>query len=440
MEKRILIFVFLVLGMTIAANTALNIEGFRRDFRDSLVLRCQSMATELKASIEKVLALGLPIEELDGINARCQEIVGGDPEITDCLIENNVGQPLYSSDPSFHFFTGVQFIRSFNETTSLLLTPKWGQVYDFSLPIFDAGGRLSGRIRIGFPDSLLADRTEKAYHRSILIFGMAFLLVLGLVFVFTRRDLVGPIHRLCDVAQEIAGGNFKVMVPPMSTPEFSELGKALQNMASSLFERDEQITESYRELEFTNRELQLSYEHQEQIGVELGRSREMYRSLLEDASDAILVSDDQDRLVLLNKAAEAFFGVARDTVYGHNIFTFWERLQCENLEKQYELHQTILGGLAHEEEIRFTRPSDNEQLIAWAKGSPVVGRDGKRMVQMTFRDVTSEREIKANLEKSTAELQRLNQMKDSFLGLASHELKTPLTVILGYTDLLLDEM
>lgn len=81
LEKRILIFVFLILGLTIGINTALNIEGFRRDYRDGLLLRCQSVATELKASVEKVLALGLPLDELEGINARCQEIVGSDPEI-----------------------------------------------------------------------------------------------------------------------------------------------------------------------------------------------------------------------------------------------------------------------------------------------------------------------------------------------------------------------
>ncbi len=155
LEKRILIFVFLVLGLTVAVNTALNIEGFRRDYRDGLVLRCQSVATELKASIEKVLALGLPLDELEGINARCQKIVGSDPEISYCLIENTVGQPLYSSAPSFHFFAGVQFIKALNDSTALLMTPQWGKVYDLSSPLFDASGQLAGRIRVGFPDLIL---------------------------------------------------------------------------------------------------------------------------------------------------------------------------------------------------------------------------------------------------------------------------------------------
>ena len=45
-----------------------------------------------------------------------------------------------------------------------------------------------------------------------------------------------------------------------------------------------------------------------------------------------------------------------------------------------------------------------------------------------------------NLEKSAADLARLNKMKDSFLGLASHELKTPLTVIMGYAELITTDM
>lgn len=54
--------------------------------------------------------------------------------------------------------------------------------------------------------------------------------------------------------------------------------------------------------------------------------------------------------------------------------------------------------------------------------------------------MTREREIKENLQRSTDELKRLNQMKDSFLGVASHELKTPLTVIIGYAELMLTDM
>jgi hypothetical protein len=211
-------------------------------------------------------------------------------------------------------------------------------------------------------------------------------------------------------------------------------------MANSLQDREEKLQLGYRELEETNKELQDSYERQEKISAELGRSREMYRSLLECASDAILVSDEEDRLVLINKAAELFFGIRREQVEGRNLFSILESLGNDDLEMQYDMHQRVLQGETTESEIHFLHPADHRRVIGWVRGSPVLGRDGKRLVQAIIRDVTRERETKENLEKSTRELERLNQMKDSFLGVASHELKTPLTVIIGYSELILGEM
>jgi len=440
LEKRILTFAFLILTLAIAVNTGLNIDGFRRDYRDGIILRCQSLASGLQAAIENVLALGIPLPEMEGINVRCQEIVRTDPEISYALVEDTLGTPLYSSDPSFHFTTNVEFSSALNHSTAVLKIPGLGKVYDVSSPIHAPDGRLAGRLRIGFPASVLEERTAKVFQRSFLTLGVAFLVVFALIVLFVKRDLIGPISRLCAVAKEIASGHFGVSVPSMPTSDFNELGTALQDMAASLKDRDERIQSGYRELEEANQELQVSYERQEKISSELGRSREMYRSLLEDASDAIVVSDSDDRIVLVNKAGEAFFGLDRERAEGRNLFSILESLNSEDIETQYDMHQRVLAGESVETEIRFHHPVDHRRVVGWLRGSPVVGREGARMVQAIIRDITRDVEIKENLEKSTRELERLNQMKDSFLGVASHELKTPLTVIIGYAELILGEM
>lgn len=46
---------------------------------------------------------------------------------------------------------------------------------------------------------------------------------------------------------------------------------------------------------------------------------------------------------------------------------------------------------------------------------------------------------KKQLEKSNKELKKLDELKDSFLSVASHELRTPMTVIKGYSEFLLSE-
>jgi len=440
LERRILLFALLVITLTIAVNTGFNIEGFRLDYRDGIILRCQTLAAGLKSSIEKVLGLGIPLGEMEGVSIRCQEVVANDPEIVYCLIEDPSGNPLYANDPSFNFTRDVEFIKTISDTTTILQLPRIGRFYDVSLPLFASGKELAGRVRIGFPETVLEARTKKMLQRSIVVLGLAFVLVFGVVVLFTKRDLVGPIQRLIHVAKDIAGGNFRVQVPALSTRDFNELGLALQEMAHSLTERDEKIQEGYQELEETNIQLQKSYEFQERISAELGRSREMYRSLLEDASDAIVVSDGDDRIVLLNKAAETFFGLSRESVERSNLFSVVNFFPEEALEALYHLHHQVLQGEFTEAEIRFQRPVDNQKVIGWVRGSPVFDKDGRRMVQAIIRDVTQEREVKANLEKSARELERLNQMKDSFLGVASHELKTPLTVIIGYSELILGDM
>jgi len=439
LEKRILIFACLTITLTIAANTFFNIESFRRDYRDGILLRSQSLAEGLKMSMEDVLALGLDLREISGISSRCETIVATDPEITYCLVEDTVGQPLFASDFSFRFSPDVELVKALNNNTTILEFPTKQRYYDVSVSIYDADGELTGRIRIGFPQAILTERIRNILERSLVVLIGAFLVVFTVIFLFVKRDLISPITQLRSIARDISAGKFDISIPPMSTSDFSELGLALEDMAGSLRERDLQIRQGFQDLEETNRQLQDSYENLEKIGGELGRSREMYRSLLEDASDAILVSDEEDRIVLLNKAAESFFGVTRNASSGRNLFSFLERLRCEDLDHLYDKHRQVLKGEPIETEFHFTRQTDQTPIIAWLKASPVVGRDGRRRVQSIIRDVTRERETQQNLENSTRDLQRLNQMKDSFLGVASHELKTPLTVIIGYTELLLGE-
>ncbi|HBB18541.1 MAG TPA: PAS domain-containing sensor histidine kinase [Syntrophus sp. (in: bacteria)] len=441
LEKRILIFALVVLTLTIAVNTGFNIESYRRDYRDGIILRCQSLGKGLDRSIEKVLALGLPLTEMEGINARCQEIVKSDPEITYCLVEAAQGGLLYSNDPSLQIGVGAKFIQGESNSAVVLMEfPNLGKVYDVTENIYGPDGRLVGRIRLGFPLEALDMRVANMFRRSLLVLGAALLVVFGVVVLFVKRDIVAPIRRLSSVAGEITSGNFRVSVPAMSSRDFEELGGALREMARSLQERDERIQEGYAELELANRELQQSYEYQERISAELGHSREMYRSLLEDAGDATLVTDEDDRIVLINKAAERFFNISRPETTGTNLFMVLERLHCGNVEEQFDLFQQIRRGVTQEGEVVFQRTGEHERIVGWLRGSPVVGPDGRKMVQTTIRDVTREREIKDNLEQATRDLKNLNQMKDSFLGMASHELKTPLTVIIGYSELILGDM
>jgi len=435
--KRILLFVFAILLVTLAVDNILTIRQVSRDYRESLSVRSRFLGKELSSGIEKVLSLGINLNEIDGMNNRCQQIVEKDPEIVYCVIVDAKRNPLYSHDPLSPPPVTLSEVKVGNSATSLLVNPRFGIVYDTTTRIVAPDGTTAGWVSLGFSESTITTMTTRLLRYTAIVLVVASLIVLLVLVFFVRVNLTVPIEQLCSVARRIAGGDFNVPLPKMSTLEFSSLAAALDSMAKSLRDRDLKIQDSYAELELSNRELQSSYEQQERITVELAANREMYRTLLEHASDAILVVDDDDRILLINRAAENFFGVTRAAAVGEDFLTLLSSFHGGQIEGEEFLMRDLRAGKRSEFELNFVRPPSGERVVGWLRGSAVTDPDGKKMVQMTIRDITRDKEIKENLEQLTADLQNLNKMKNSFLGMASHELKTPLTVVSGYSELIL---
>jgi PAS domain S-box-containing protein len=435
--KRILFFVFAILLVTLAVDNILTIRQVSRDYMQSLAVRSRFLGKELSSGIEKVLSLGINLKEIDGMNTRCQQVVEKDPEIVYCVIVDSRRNPLYSHDPLSPPPITLSEVKTGNSATSLLFNPRFGKVYDTTTRIIAPDGTTAGWVSLGFSESTITTMTTKLSRYTAIVLVVAALLVLFVLVFFVRINLTVPIEQLCSVARRIAGGDFNVPLPKMSTREFSSLANALDSMAKSLRDRDLKIQDSYAELELSNRELQSSYEQQERITVELAANREMYRTLLEHASDAILVVNDDDRILLVNRAAEDFFGVTRATAVGEDFLTLLSSFHGARIEGEESLMRDLRGGKRSEFELNFVRPHSGERVVGWLRGSAVTDPDGKKLVQMTIRDITRDKEIKENLEQLTADLQNLNKMKNSFLGMASHELKTPLTVVSGYAELIL---
>ena len=127
LERRILLFTFLALTLALSVNTWFNVDSFRRSYRDGVLQRAQTFALALKGQIESVVSLGLPLDEIDGISVRCQEIVGNDPEISYCMVEDSAGQVLYHSNGNFPQVNDVRFLESFSAHISALDSTTMGK-------------------------------------------------------------------------------------------------------------------------------------------------------------------------------------------------------------------------------------------------------------------------------------------------------------------------
>ncbi|MBI5949513.1 MAG: PAS domain S-box protein [Chloroflexi bacterium] len=168
----------------------------------------------------------------------------------------------------------------------------------------------------------------------------------------------------------------------------------------------------------------------------LRAGEERFRSVIETATDAIIITDRRGVIEVFNPAAEQTFGYAAAEVVGENV-----KVLIPSPDR--EAHDGYIADYL----ARGTSDllSIRREMVGERKDGSIFPHEltvnpmqlaGDLKFTAIIRDIADRRRMENELRQSKDAAEEANRAKSQFLSRMSHELRTPLNVVLGFAQVL----
>ncbi|MFQ5498541.1 MAG: ATP-binding protein [Candidatus Zixiibacteriota bacterium] len=255
-----------------------------------------------------------------------------------------------------------------------------------SIPV-KSEGQILGVLRTSLPVSEV-EQTFGPLYQSIATGGLIVLAFAIVISLFMFRRITNPLRQLQVGTGRFAQGDLRSKLPVPDTEEIAELAESMNRMAEQLDERIQTVV----------------------------RQRNERDAILSSMSEGVLALDAGERIVSLNRAAADYLGLSVSESVGRSI---------HEAARITALHDFVARTVSSNEmvEAEIILSADNERCLQ-AHGTALTDDSGNRLgVVMVFNDITR--------------LKRLEAIRRDFVANVSHELKTPVTAIMGSVETLL---
>ncbi|GGF06288.1 PAS domain-containing sensor histidine kinase [Halobacillus andaensis] len=259
----------------------------------------------------------------------------------------------------------------------------------FYYPLPQTIGDTSGTLILISPVESLSNITKNIW----LIIGLT--LLIGLVAIFfigynVFSNYIRPIRSAAGVADELAKGNYKARTYEGHFGEAGQLSRSINILARNL----QKMTSSK------------------------GMQENQLEAVINNMGSGLILIDEKGYIQLVNRAFLDSFGGTKPDYVGylyHDAIPFTT------------IHETVQNIYMFEETVSetFILPVDINRKHLEVTGAPIFSDKKKwKGIVLVFHDIT--------------DMKKLEQMRKDFVANVSHELKTPITSIRGFSETLLD--
>ena len=273
-----------------------------------------------------------------------------------------------------------------------------------------------------------------AYFSWILILSSLIILVtfVPISFYFSSR-MSKNIVALQKSATIVESGDLTQKIEIKAKDEIGDLARSFNKMVESIKQSradvDRRIAEQTKEITEKQQYMQDQQKATLNILEDIEEEKTKTSALLSGIGEGVIATDINTNVIFINQAAEDLIDWKSDEVMGKKLYDFLKMVDEKDKlisEEQRPFYVALKTGKKIVSSIQksyyYTKRS-GEKFPVNISVTPVI-MDGKLIGAINvFRDITHEKEI--------------DKAKTEFVSLASHQLRTPLSAINWYTEMLL---
>lgn len=270
-------------------------------------------------------------------------------------------------------------------TSGIQIDDSGRRQYHVAVSLFNGRGDFIGIFRLTHRLDEL-DQLENQLTQSVFIFSFVSIVLASFIALHLTNRVSRPLKQIETVINHISEGDYNEYYKGMDYPEIMALGQTVNKLADSLEEKNRTILQS----------------------------NERLSALLDRLIVGVVLLDSEQRIEMMNPAVYQILGID-ENLLGRSFL---------EMSKSYGLvqiiQQTYQKKKNRNEEIYIYYPNErildvNTMVVPDAKGNQVI---------VLLYDIT--------------EIRRLEKVRTDFVANASHELRTPVTALKGFSEVLLD--
>jgi methyl-accepting chemotaxis protein len=256
LQGRITLILSLILFITIGTNNLISSSLFMREYSAALQAEVSVIGENLKNQVERVLELGLTLEDMMGFEEQCADVVNKYPNISIAAVVDNKGIIYFHNDPSQQkkllpsslrkaVQSGKEVVLEFNQTGE--------QFFGFVIPIIVEDEQV-GAIVLGQPKQALYQKVAVSIGTSVIVSVIFFGLSVALIIFVLSSWVTRPLKLLAGVMEQAGQGDLAINVSHQSDDEIGQSIRNFNTMISGIRSLIAQVSEAaHGVIEFSER-------------------------------------------------------------------------------------------------------------------------------------------------------------------------------------------